>query len=195
MPDSSNKIWKAFTEYRDVLVRALLRTSIQPADVDDILQESFARTLEADSKKHVQHPKSYLFIVSRNIAFREQQKRAREIQREIDDIVMAADEAPADQDLYYSQMLSAFWEALETLPLSHQRAILLRRVYGLSYEQIAKKMNKSVSSVEKYFARGIKRTQDIMSGRGYGIEFMDGAPSREGVSDPTRRTRRGGEYE
>ena len=186
MSDSENRIWKAFIDYRDVLVRGILRMSVQPSDVDDILQESLARTLEASESKKIDHPKSYLFAVSRNIVFRDQEQRAREVQWEIDEAIIESNAAPVDRELYYRQMLKAFMEALDTLPQSHRRAILLRRIYGLSHKQIAKKMGLSVSAVEKYFAQGIKRTQDIMAGRGYAVEFIgDNANTR---SNQPRRT-------
>lgn len=169
MPKRKNKILNAFTEYRDVLVRGMLRLSVRPSDVDDILQESLARTLEADENKEIDHPKSYLFTVSRNIVFRDQERCAREVQWEIDEAILEANTSPIDRELYYKQMLEVFWEALETLPQSHRRAILLRRIYGLSHKQVAKKMGLSVSTVEKYFALGIKRCQDVMAGRGYGV--------------------------
>jgi DNA-directed RNA polymerase specialized sigma24 family protein len=45
MADSGNRIVNAFLTYKEVLVRVLLRLSVQPADVDDILQESLVRAL------------------------------------------------------------------------------------------------------------------------------------------------------
>ncbi|HPE31125.1 MAG TPA: RNA polymerase sigma factor [Parvularculaceae bacterium] len=172
MSDSESRIVGEFLKYRKLLIRVLLRLSVQPSDVDDILQESLARTLAADRKKRVEFPKSYLYMISRNMVFEENQRRSREVQWEIDEAILEASNAPADEALHYKQMMETFWEALETLPTSHRRAILLRRVYGLSHKEIAKKMGVSVSSVEKYFAQGIKRCEDIMSGRGYGVEKM-----------------------
>jgi len=179
MSKRKNKILSAFAEYRDVLVRGMLRLSVRPSDVDDILQESLARTLEANENREIDHPKSYLFTVSRNIVFRDQERCAREVQWEIDEAILESNTAPIDRELYYKQMLKVFWETIETLPQSHRRAILLRRVYGFSHKQVAKKMGLSVSTVEKYFARGIKRCQDVMAGRGYGVDFMEQASARE----------------
>ncbi|WP_417459816.1 RNA polymerase sigma factor [Kordiimonas sp.] len=179
MSKRKNRILGTFAEYRDVLVRGLLRLSVRPSDVDDILQESLTRTLEANETREIDHPKSYLFTVSRNIVFRDQERSAREVQWEIDEAILESHTAPIDRELYYKQMLEVFWEALETLPQSHRRAILLRRVYGFSHKQVAKKMGLSVNTVEKYFARGIKRCQDVMAGRGYGVEFMGQVSAKE----------------
>lgn len=181
MADSNSRIISAFLSYKNVLVRVLLRLRVQPADVDDILQESLARTLSADGETRLRFPKSYLYTVARNIAFAENERRSREVQCEIDEAILESDAAPADEVLHYKQMLSVFWDAMSTLPKTHQQAILLRRVYGLSHKEIARKMGVSISSVEKYFAQGIKRCQDILSGRGYGVErFEDKAANRVG---------------
>ncbi len=167
MSNRNKKMVQTFLSYRDVLTRALLRLSVKPSDVDDILQESLVRALEADQKKRLEHPKSYLFTISRNMVFREHQRRAREVQREIDEASIDACSPPIDEEVHYKRMLQVFWEAMDSLPQTHQRAILLRRIYGLSQKEIAKKMGVSLSSVEKYFAHGINRCQDIMSRRGY----------------------------
>lgn len=178
MSEPENRIVKAFAAYKDVLIRVLLRLSVQPSDVDDILQETLTRALHADNRRRLEFPKSYLYTVARNLVFEESERRSREVQSEIDEAIVASDAAPADEELHYKQMLDVFWEAMSTLPQTHQRAILLRRIYGLSHKEIAQKMGVTKSSVEKYFAQGIKRCQDIMSGRGYGVERMEGAAAK-----------------
>ena len=167
MSHTDNRIVKAFLNYRDVLTRALLRFSVKPSDVDDILQESLARAIEANKKQPLEYPKSYLFTISRNMVFREHQRQLREVQREIDEATLDSCASPIDEEIHYKKMLKVFWEAMDSLPQTHRRAILLRRIYGLSQKEIAKKMGVSLSSVEKYFAHGINRCQDVMNRRGY----------------------------
>ena len=182
MADSGNRIVNAFLTYKEVLVRVLLRLSVQPADVDDILQESLVRALLTDEKKQIKFPKSYLYMVSRNIVFEKSERRSGEVQWQIDEAILEANAAPIDEAVHYEQMLEVFCEAMGILPKAHQRAILLRRVYGLSHKEIAKKKGVSISSVEKYFAQGIRRCQDIMSRRGYGVEHREGvAANRRGT--------------
>lgn len=182
MPDANNKIVKAYLGYKQILVRVLLRMSVKPADVDDILQESLARTLRAETRGPLEHPRSYLYTVARNIVFEEKERRAREVQCEINDAILASDSAPIDEELHHEKMLDIFWEAMSTLPRNHQRAILLRRIYGLSHREVAKKMGVSISSVEKYFAQGIKRCEDLMSRRGYELEDAGVAAKRRGLT-------------
>jgi len=42
------------------------------------------------------------------------------------------------------------------LPEKARQAFLLKRVEGLSYQAIAEQLNVSISSVEKYAARGLQ---------------------------------------
>ncbi len=173
MREGPSKIVAAFLGYKEVLVRVLLRMSVKPADVDDILQESLTRALRAESRGPLEHPKSYLYTVARNLVFEERERRGREVQYEINETVLASDSAPVDEELHHEKMLEIFWEAMGSLPRNHQRAILLRRLYGLSHKEVARKLGVSVSSVEKYFAQGMKRCQDLMSRRGYGFNNAD----------------------
>jgi RNA polymerase sigma-70 factor (ECF subfamily) len=46
-------------------------------------------------------------------------------------------------------------DALERLPPDYREAIILRQVEGLSSEQVAERMNRSVASVRKLWARGL----------------------------------------
>ena len=175
---NANRIAKAFLNYRDVLTRSLLRMSVKPSDVDDILQESLTRAIEANNKKRLEYPKSYLFTISRNMVFREHQRSAREVQIEIDEAIIDSGAPPLDDELHFKKMLQVFWEAMDSLPEKHRRAILLRRIYGLSQKEIAKKMGVSLSSVEKYFALGINRCQVVMTRKGYSLAKLNRAEIR-----------------
>ena len=167
MKDGRSDIYGVFLKYRDALVRALIRLSVKPEDVDDILQETLARAADADRKNTIEQPKSYLFAVSRNIVYREHERRTREVLSEIDEATVEASQVSADEALHSKMMLDAFWEALASLPQDHQRAILMRRVYGLSQKDVARKMGVSVSSVDKYLAQGMKRCRSVLRKNGY----------------------------
>lgn len=171
--EGQSKIVGAFLGYKKVLVRVLLRMSVKPSDIDDILQESITRALRAENRGPLEHPKSYLYTVVRNLVFEERERRGREVQYEINEAILASDSTPVDEELHHEKMLEIFWEAMSSLPRNHQRAILLRRLYGLSHKEVARKLGVSVSSVEKYFAQGIKRCEDLMSRRGYGFRDTD----------------------
>lgn len=168
-PEETNRIFRAFIECRDALVSSILKMSVKPEDVDDILQETFYRTYSANHRKEIKSPKDYMFVVSRNLVFRGVTTRSREIITIVDDTIFDIEESSLDEEHYEFLKTRALSEALETLPENNRRAILLRKVYGFSSREIAKKMGVSKSSVDKYIASGIKTCEQILEAKGYDI--------------------------
>lgn len=163
-------ILKAYLSCRDGLVRSIMKMCARQDDVDDILQETFLRVLNANEKSRIKSPQDYLFVVSRNLVIEKLSLRSREIVMEINDAMVGIDDISADRELHHKQKLGVLNEVLQSLPEKKRRAILLRKFYGLSHNEIAKKMNVSVSSVEKYIAGGIKQCKRVMSSKGYEFE-------------------------
>ena len=181
---SDNRILTAFHECRDGLVRNLLKMCVRAEDVDDILQTTVLKALESNRTRQVVSPKSYLFVISRNLVFKSMSTRSQEIRAEVDDAIADVAAPDADERLYYRQKLKAFDEALKTLPARPRQAIVLRKFFGLSYKDIARKMGVSVSSVEKYVAQGTLRCRDVLRAKGY---YPDDVPERApGKQDGSR---------
>jgi RNA polymerase sigma factor (sigma-70 family) len=170
MKNKENSVLEAFLGCRDALVRSIMKMCVKQEDVDDILQETFLRAFYANEKTHIKSPQDYLFVVSRNLVIKGLSRRSREISMEIDDALMGVDDVSTDMDLHYRQKFEAFNEALQSLPEKNRRAILLRKFYGLSHNEIASKMDVSVSSVEKYISGGVKRCKQVLYSQGYEVE-------------------------
>lgn len=168
-PGEENPVVGAFIKCRDALVRSIMKMSVKPEDVDDILQETFYRTYSANERKKIKSPQDYLFVVSRNLVFRGLTARSREITAVIDDAIFDITESSLDTELHEQLKFRALNEALMTLPRKNQQAILLRKVYGFSSREIAKKMGVSKSSVDKYIASGIKKCEQILDAKGYDV--------------------------
>jgi len=176
-----NRILAAFVECRDGLVRNLLKMCVRAEDVDDILQTTFLRALESNRSRQIISPKNYLFVISRNLVFKSMTSRTEEIRSEIDDAIAGADAPDAADVAHYRQKLKAYEEALNSLPARSRQAIILRKFFGLSYKDIARKIGVSVSSVEKYIAQGTLRCRDLMRVKGY---YLDG--DRDQPADESR---------
>lgn len=179
-----NQILTAFNECRDGIVRNLIKLFVQPQDVDDILQATFIRALEANRKQAVKSPKDYLFVISRNLVFRSMSAQNKMIRADIEEALMVDVEASSvDVELHYREKLQAFEGALNSLSENSRRAIVLRKYYGLSYKEIALKMGVSISSVEKYVALGIAKSKVILQAKGYfPQERSGGNPVKEDVA-------------
>ena len=172
-----NHLLKAFGLCRDGLVRSLMKMRASQDDVDDILQETYLRALNANAKTQIKSPQGYLFTVSRNLVLEKLSRRSREITMEINDALLGDDGSSVDQALHYKQKFERFNEALRALPEKKRQAILLRKFYGLSHREIAKKMGVSIGSVEKYIASGIKQCKRNLSAQGYEFEGRKSAHS------------------
>lgn len=189
-----NQIVKAYAACRDALVRSLLKMRARQEDVDDILQETFLRAMDANQKTRIQSPRGYLFSVSRNLVLEKLSLESREITMEIDDALLEGTDVDIDRDLHYRRKFQQFKQALSALPENKRRAILLRKFYGLSHREIAKKMNVSISSVEKYIASGIKQCKRSLTIQGYEFDSLSSEP-RDVQSRSNEQGRSGKAYE
>ena len=166
----NNRIYEAFQSCRDGLVRSIMKMSVQQQDVDDILQEAFIRVLRSDAQQEIKSPKGYLFVVSRNLVLKTLAQQSKDIHSEIDEALLESDvDNSVEKELYQKLKFQRFSEVLNSLPEKHRRAILLRKLYCLSHKEIAKKMDISVSSVEKYIAKGLKQCKQSLHAQGYEV--------------------------
>jgi len=170
---SNNRVLTAFQSCRDGLVRSIMKMSVEQQDVDDILQETFIRVLDSDAKQEIKSPKGYLFVVSRNLVLKKLMQQSKEIHTELDDALTEDDdENTVEKDLYQKLKFERFNKVLSSLPEKHRRAILLRKLYCLSHKEIAKKMDVSVSSIEKYIAQGLKQCKQSLCAQGYEVDDL-----------------------
>jgi RNA polymerase sigma-70 factor (ECF subfamily) len=175
-----NSILRAYLSCRDGLIRSVMKMCARQEDVDDILQETYLRVLDAHRKSPIKSPQDYLFVVSRNLVIQKLSLRSREINMEISDALTGIDEVPAYKTLHYQQKYASFNAALRSLPVQQRRAILLRKFYGLSHKEIAAKMTVSVSSVEKYIAGGIRQCKRALRAQGYEADALTDVKPRKG---------------
>lgn len=167
---SNNRVLAAFQSCKDGLVRSIMKMSVNQQDVDDILQETFIRALRSDTQQQISSPKGYLFVVSRNLVLKKLMQQSKEMHTELDEALLEDDfDNTVEKELYQKLKFERFSKVLSSLPEKHRRAILLRKLYCLSHKEIAKKMDVSVSSVEKYIATGIKQCKQSLYAQGYDV--------------------------
>jgi len=171
---TNNRVLTAFQSCRDGLVRSIMKMSVAQQDVDDILQETFIRVLHSDAKQQIKSPKGYLFVVSRNLVLKTLMQQSKEIHTELDDALLENDvDDTVEKALYQKLKFERFSKVLSALPEKNRRAILLRKLYSLSHKEIAKKMDVSVSSVEKYIATGLKQCKQSLYAQGYEVNELE----------------------
>jgi RNA polymerase sigma-70 factor (ECF subfamily) len=74
---------------------------------------------------------------------------------------MARQPSPSAQAVRREQAV-LLADALQTLPADYREAIVLRHLEGLSFLEVARRMDRSVDSVEKLWVRGLARLRRVL---------------------------------
>jgi RNA polymerase sigma-70 factor (ECF subfamily) len=166
-----SELSSAYLEHRTFLKRFLSRFLSNPDDIEDVVQETFLRSYNAENKDtDIQSPKAFLFRVARNLALKELGKKSRRITSYIEDLgaTEVIDERSSVEDQVAArERLAVFCKAAAALPIQCRRAFLLRKIYGLSQQEISRELNIAVSTVEKHLATGLMRCNAYMAAHGY----------------------------
>lgn len=185
-----NGILKTFMQNQVSLRSFISRYMISTHDIEDVSQETFLRAYQAEQKKEIEQPRAFLFRIAQNLVLSELSKKSRKITDYIKDFdypeVLLAGENLED-NIMAQQKLGIYCEAVASLPPQCRRAVLMKKVYGLSNREIARRMEIALSTVEKHLTKGIKQCNAVMTER-YGednrvkAEKGDKADARISVS-------------
>lgn len=140
--------------------RQLRRGNMLGYEIDDIVQEAYARLILLDSVAHIVNPRTYFLQVARSLIL-QFLRRARvvpiDLATDIGAIEKAANDPLPDQQVQGKQELNRLMAAISTLPPRCQEVYRLRKIEGLSQRQVAEKLMISESNVEKHLGRGVER--------------------------------------
>ena len=155
-----------YTEVRDSLARIASRYFRNtPHDVEDIVQDAFVKVMEAQRVRDIRSPEAYIHTATRNLAISAVKKSAYRLSDALGDLadetVISEDPLP-DAVFESRERFELFCRAVRQLPPRRRRAFILARVYGLSYKEIAARMNIGLRTAEAHVARGIVECTDYM---------------------------------
>src|SRR5580704_1581641 len=123
-------------------LRAYLRgrfPSLQ--DIDDLVQETYARLFRAHQAGKQGLSRAYLFVTARNAAldlFRRKRIVSIEALAEIESLSVVEDGPGVAETLCHQQELELLAEAIDTLPERCRQILVLRRFHDLSHREIAR---------------------------------------------------------
>jgi RNA polymerase sigma-70 factor (ECF subfamily) len=138
------------------LRRAVRRWHRQPADADDLVQDTLVRAL---ANAHLYQPgsdlRAWLFTIMRNqfLAGAAKANRFVTMLRVFAEVDHGAGGDPSETRL----VLRDVGGALRHLPSKQRVAVMLACIEGKSYEEVAEAMGLSVSAVRCHLARGRNR--------------------------------------
>jgi len=157
------------------MLRAWLRSRFSDEkDLDDIVQESYARVLEARKKAEIASPKAFFFATARNLVLGGIRKQAsrRELSLADIDVLGVLDETEGvSYAVSRSEELEFLTEAIQSLPTRCRQIITLRKIYGMSQKDIAQELGISVHTVESQGTIGMRKLAKYFNSVDGGSEF------------------------
>jgi RNA polymerase sigma factor (sigma-70 family) len=157
---------QSFLGSRIRLARMIGRV-VKPDDVEDILQETFISAYAASKKLNIENQQAFMVRVARNLALdhvKRMDKKVTSSLEEIEDDYLLGHGNPESSHQINEQFM-ALCEAVGQLPVSCRRVFILKKVYGLSLEEIANELNISTSTVEKHVGKGLALVTEQMRSR------------------------------
>jgi RNA polymerase sigma-70 factor (ECF subfamily) len=148
----------AALEYREHLQQFLVRRVRRAQDVQDLAQEVYLRLLRVQEPGYLREPLAYLYRTAANVVYEFIRSRREHVMFDseaADRAASRADNPKSDEigdRLGYERELE---RVLAALPPLQQTILVLQKRDGLSYEEIAAKLDLSVHTVEKYLFRAL----------------------------------------
>ena len=153
----------------EALIRAKLSTiSVYGLDVEDVIQEMYARILQVPSLEAIRFPRQYAIQTAKAIVI-DHVRHSRVISitstGSLDALDATVPEATTEERLEFQGEILAVAEARAELPAKCRETLILRRMEGLSQREVARRLNISEKTVEKHMANGVRQLIKIF-GRG-----------------------------
>ena len=168
------------------LIRARLsRCRVYGLEVDDVIQEMYARIVSLPSLESIKYPRQYAIQTAVAIVI-DYVRRSRIISINsgglLEKLQVASGEASPEEQIEFREEIAQIAQFLACLPRTTRETLILRRVEGLSQRQTADRLGISVKTVEKHMARGVSMLIEMFgkggkfrlrSSKGAEFEFDD----------------------
>ena len=160
--------------YMDALYSAALRMTRNPADAEDLVQETYLRAYRGFSGfKEGTNLKAWLYKILTNTfinTYRARKRRPEEtdlddtedfsLYRRLGGLEAAAADRTPETEVLEAMPEAVVKEALESLPEQFRMAVLLADVEGFSYKEIAEITDVPIGTVMSRLHRGRKQLQE-----------------------------------
>jgi RNA polymerase sigma-70 factor (ECF subfamily) len=140
-------------------LRAWLRRTVGPGDVEDVVQEAYCRISALNDVVHIRSGRAYLFTTARMLVL-ERIRRARVVSIEAVanvDALPGFDEDPsAERVIDGRRELARVQRLIDALPERCRAVFRLRKIEGLSQREVAQRLGLPEHSVENDVAKGLR---------------------------------------
>jgi RNA polymerase sigma-70 factor (ECF subfamily) len=144
------------------LLRAWLRSRFpRGVDLDDLVQESFARVLRARANgATMRSPKAFFFATARNLALdvlRHRHVSGQDNLVPFDSLNVLDDSESIPETVDRTEKLERLTLAIQSLPERCRAVMTLRKVYGLPQKEIAARLGISECTVSAQLTIGVRK--------------------------------------
>ncbi|MEO8615318.1 MAG: sigma-70 family RNA polymerase sigma factor [Luteolibacter sp.] len=158
--------------HQNAVIGTVAKMLGNPSEAEDIAQQVFLR-IWRHAKRYRPDAKftTYLFTITRNLVFNETRRKSRKKEVSSDEreensnlAVEASPDRQPDAEVLQAELQQKVDEAIAALPEAQRMAVVLRRYEQLSYEEIAKVLDLSVSAVKSLLFRARTSLREALSG-------------------------------
>lgn len=180
--------------YEAELRLSLRRRAPVGFEVDDIIQEAYARLAACASVDHIHSPRSYLYRMVGGIMtdYARRQKVVPMVMVEDYEVIGATSDDPSPEAVVlHRDQLSRLTRLFSKLPPAVAEVFRLRRIDGMSQKDVARRLRLPESTVEKRVARGVYLIAQYWEAGGNGEARSTNSDSLQGArtmdhDDPSR---------
>jgi RNA polymerase sigma-70 factor (ECF subfamily) len=149
-------------QFEGVLRACLYRYTHNNSDVEELLQDTYARLLTAGGSKdpEVRSVRAFALTIARNVAFdwlRHKQVVPIELVADMGALDILDEGEQVEEIVNSHQELAMLVDAIQTLPDRCRQVFTLRKVYGYSQKEIAARLNISENTVEQHLTKAARR--------------------------------------
>lgn len=163
--------WYAdYIEPHEAQIRHWLKSRYgSQCDVDDVIQEALLKIFKAREKAELKSPKAFFFAVARNAAVDSMRKAKVAVTDSLidEEMLEIVDEGESvDEVAARNHELEILTQAIQALPERCRRVFTLSKVYGMTYNDIARDMDISFNTVSAQIAIGVSKCTKYMQMHG-----------------------------
>lgn len=147
-------------------VRAWLRRTLNPEDLEDVIQEAYCQIAGLEKIDHIRNGRAYFFTAARSIVLM-RLRRARIVRiesvTEIESLNIVGDEPSPERVAAARRELDRIRQLIEGLPDRCRRIFELRKIEGMPQREIAERLGVTEHIVENDVTKGLKLILQAMA--------------------------------
>lgn len=159
MPKPANhRLLETALQFEGVLRACLRRYVNNAADVEELLQETYAQLLEVrgSAEAEVRSVRGFALGIARHLALNWLRRRkivSMESITDLEDLGELEEGEQVERIVSAEQEFALFVQAVQELPERCRQVFTLRKVYGFSQKEIAARLNISENTVEQHLVK------------------------------------------